>query len=124
MHIGALLILSLWATCAWGQETKTRSVSLSWVAPGDDGTIGTAREYDLRYSTKPIDSRNWHLAISVAGEPIPQPSGVIQSYTLSGLSADTRYYIALRARDEAWNWSPLSNVLYIEPESLGILLIR
>lgn len=32
-----------------------RSVTLAWTAPGDDGKIGTASAYDLRYATAPAD---------------------------------------------------------------------
>ena len=35
------------------------SVSLTWRAPGDDGSIGTATRYDIRYATWPITKSNW-----------------------------------------------------------------
>lgn len=86
------------------------SVNLRWSAPGDDGTSGTASQYDIRYSTSPIDETNWNSAIQVAGEPTPQPAGSQESITISGLKAATVYYFAIKASDERPNWAPLSNI--------------
>ena len=35
------------------------AVKLTWTAPGDDGTVGTATSYDVRYSTGVINAGNW-----------------------------------------------------------------
>ncbi|RED56597.1 fibronectin type III domain-containing protein [Cohnella lupini] len=92
-----------------GTATST-SVPLSWTAPGDDGNTGTAAVYDIRYSTSTITSGNWSSAVQASGEPTPAAAGTSQSFTLTGLSANTTYYVAIRARDEAANESGLSNV--------------
>ena len=48
------------------------SVALSWTAPGDDNTTGTATSYDVRYSTVgPITDGNWASATPATGEPAP-----------------------------------------------------
>lgn len=39
------------------------SVNLSWTAPGDDGNIGTASSYDIRYSTSIINESNWEALL-------------------------------------------------------------
>lgn len=88
----------------------SNSVKVSWTAPGDDGTIGTASQYDLRYSTASITAGNFASAIAVSGEPLPLPAGTTQSMTVTGLAASTTYYFALRTADEASNWSSISNV--------------
>jgi hypothetical protein len=87
------------------------SVTLSWVAPGDDGNVGTAAGYEVRMSTGPINGASWGLANVLTGVPVPQSAGTIQSMVVSGLSTDTTYYFALKARDEADNWSAMSNVV-------------
>jgi hypothetical protein len=87
------------------------SISLSWAAPGDDGTSGTAASYDIRYSTSTITSANWGSATPATGEPTPTASGTTQSYTLSGLTGSRTYYIAIRTSDEVGNVSGLSNVV-------------
>ena len=84
--------------------TTVSSATLTWTAPGDDDTVGTAAEYDLRYSAEPITEENWMLAESVEGEPIPSVAGSKEVY---------HCYIAIKTVDEAGNWSGLSNVLVV-----------
>lgn len=87
------------------------SVTLTWTAPGDDGNIGTATLYDIRYSTSPIDDSNWGQATQVTGEPSPQAAGSAESFDVTGLNPSTVYYFAIKTADEVPNWSPLSNVI-------------
>ena len=87
-----------------------RNVTLIWTAPGDDGTVGTAHGYDIRYSLSPISSGNWGQAHTIAGEPAPQVPGTQQEFTVTQLTPYTRHYFALVAEDEAGNSSGLSNV--------------
>ena len=84
---------------------------LTWTAPGDDGLLGAAAAYDLRYATYPLTAANFATAAPVPGTPAPQPAGAPQSCVLTNLAPDTRYWVALRARDEVPNWSDLSNVV-------------
>lgn len=102
-----LLILLLAPVICHAQAQLT----LSWTAPGDDGTIGTATVYEMRYSTSPITVSNWDQASLVTGLPAPQPAGARQSVTMAGLAEGTTYYFAMRTQDDAGNWSTLSNVL-------------
>lgn len=85
------------------------SVNLSWTAPGDDGSTGTAASYDIRYSTAPITEANWSMADRATGEPIPAVANTGQSDRVNGLSANTTYYFAMKTIDEAGNVSSLSN---------------
>lgn len=86
------------------------SIGLSWTAPGDDGSTGTAATYDLRYSTSAITAANYASALQTSGELTPTAAGTSQSMTVSGLSAATTYYFALKASDEVLNTSAISNV--------------
>ena len=88
----------------------TSSITLTWTAPGDDGNVGTASEYDIRYSTSAITEANWGAATQCSGEPAPQVAGTSESYIVTGLSSGTQYYFAIKTGDEENNWSPLSNV--------------
>lgn len=83
------------------------SVALSWTAPGDDGTIGTATTYDVRYSTSTITAGNWDLADQAATEPSPQSSGSSESFTITGLAQNTTYYFGIKTTDELDNYSDL-----------------
>ncbi|MEZ4651225.1 MAG: fibronectin type III domain-containing protein [Candidatus Eisenbacteria bacterium] len=86
------------------------SIRIAWTAPGDDGDQGQATAYDARYSTAPISESTFGQLPKILGVPFPQPAGSHQTATVSGLAAGTRYYFAIKARDEANNLSPLSNV--------------
>jgi hypothetical protein len=86
-------------------------VVLSWIAPGDDANVGTAAGYDLRVSTEVITEGNWDTAGQVIGEPIPSVAGTAEECTVGGLDSNTVYYFAIKAVDEAGNWSELSNVV-------------
>jgi len=92
-----------------GNATLT-TVLLGWIATGDDSLAGTAAYYDIRYALVPITDANWVAAIQVADEPIPQESGSLESFTVTGLQSNMTYYFAIKAVDEAGNWSALSNI--------------
>ena len=89
----------------------SNSVTLKWTAPGDDGNVGTAAQYDIRYSTSEItDENSWNAAIECEDEPAPQPAGSEETFKVTDLSPFTIYYFALKTADEVPNWSDLSNV--------------
>ncbi len=83
---------------------------LTWTAPGDDGDIGTADHYSIRYSTDFISDNNWSLATIMPNPPMPLLSGQHQEAIVSDLSYGEKYYFAIKAFDEAGNESSLSNV--------------
>lgn len=88
-----------------------RSVTLEWTSPGDDGNLGRASRYDIRYSTSAITDTSWCSAQQVVSEPAPKTSGQPETLVVEGLADDTSYYFALRTADERLNWSGLSNVV-------------
>lgn len=90
-------------------------VLLTWTAPGDDGTSGTASQYDVRYSITDITPLNWSDASQAANEPDPQLAGSPESFIVTSLDPAVRYYFAVKATDEAGNWSRLSNVANATP---------
>ena len=93
---------------ATGTPTPS-SITLTWTAPGNDGSTGIATCYDIRYSTSAINEGNWASATQVTGEPTPRPAGTSQSMVVSGLSPSTTYYFAIKTSDEASNTSAISN---------------
>jgi PKD repeat protein len=86
------------------------SMTLGWFSTGDDGIVGAASLYDVRYSTSPITDANWAAAIRAIGEPAPQPPGSSETFSVAGLQPATRYYFAVKARDNVGNESGLSNI--------------
>jgi len=97
------------------------SLTLYWTAPGDDGLNGRATSYDLRFSLAPITPATFANATRVTGVPAPKPAGSPESFTVTGLTVGMSYHFALKAVDEASNWSSLSNVLFT---TVGILAVR
>ena len=91
-----------------GSEPGT--VNLSWSAPGDDGGVGTASAYIVRYANSIINSETaWGSAMDVSGEPTPSESGSAENMIVSGLNPGATYYFALRSQDEVPNLSGISN---------------
>ncbi len=86
------------------------SITLEWTAPGDDGSVGTASAYDLRYSTDPGPGFDFASATQVSGLDAPSVAGSAEQMTVTGLDQETTYRFALITRDEAGNESPVSNI--------------
>jgi hypothetical protein len=88
-------------------------VILYWTATGDDGEIGRATSYDLRYlpaDQGPIDSEGkWNQAIQISREPVPSYYGQVDSMLVRGLAPGESYYFCIKAIDDAGNSSPISN---------------
>ncbi|UCH83265.1 MAG: hypothetical protein JSW50_12480 [Candidatus Latescibacterota bacterium] len=86
------------------------SYELTWTAPGDDGNVGQASHYDIRYSTYPIDDdEDWQVATPAVDVPAPSPAGHTERVTLTGLGNQDGFFFALRTADEHYNWSGRSN---------------
>jgi len=90
------------------------SIPLQWTATGDDGDVGQAYRYDLRYRTSDVvggdTSSWWSQATTATGLPAPSTSGATDSATVNGLTPATTYYFVLRVYDEVGNVSPFSNL--------------
>lgn len=99
----ALLVALLFVRIPIG-SAATPSVTLDWTAPGDDGNVGTAAVYEMRFSTTPVGADTlawWSAATPVAGLPNPQVAGTKQTVTIStGLLYSTTYYFVMRAIDD------------------------
>jgi hypothetical protein len=83
---------------ACGTAGRT-TMPLTWTAPGNDGAIGEAAGYDIRYSTSAIDESNFAAAAQAANVPVPQAAGGAESFTVTGLATGTTYYFAIKAFD-------------------------
>lgn len=91
---------------SWGPDY----VVLKWTAPGNDGNVGQASTYDVRYtSTGPLTTANFANATSIPMTP-PLPAGSQETLNVTNLTPGTEYWFALRTADAVPNWSPLSDV--------------
>lgn len=94
-----------------GSGPSGGTATLNWTAPGDDGAVGTATSYLVRYSTSAItDETLWNAATATTiNVPAPAVAGTPQMMTVVGLSPGLTYYFAVRARDDGLNLGGLSN---------------
>lgn len=84
-------------------ECTSTSVRLRWTAP--------CAVYDIRYSESPIDDFNWPAATRCSGDMPTSVCGEAeaQTYVAASLNPNTKYYFAVRSRDNDHNWSWVSN---------------
>jgi hypothetical protein len=87
-----------------------RELVLTWTAPGAGGGVGAPKAYEMRWSKAPITAANFAQAKAVPRQPMAMKPGQTQSYVMLGLQPGAKYWFALRARDDAGRWTPISNV--------------
>lgn len=109
LALAAILLFLLLAPAL--ARAQADSLTLTWTAPGDDGSLGAAASYEIRMSTSAITAGNYSSATVLANGPVPQPAGAAQSLIVRGLSRSTDYWFVVRSRDDVGNWSPLSNIV-------------
>jgi len=92
-------------------DSTTTSLKLTWTAPGDDGNVGKATYYEIRYSDDSIPDLTTFESVPLASNiPSPNSVGCAESLIVDNLIPNTKYYFAIRVYDEVSNQSPLSNV--------------
>jgi hypothetical protein len=84
-------------------------IVLRWTAPGDDGTVGTASRYFVRYNQTPLASENWQAALDATGEPEPAPAGTAESMEVAAPLPAGTYHFGIISQDDVGNVSLLSN---------------
>jgi hypothetical protein len=87
------------------------SLWLFWTAPGDDGNVGQASAYDLRAAQDSATVAEWTGATPLSGLQAPAPAGRAESVLVSNVPENDTLWFAIKTRDEAGNWSPISNIL-------------
>ena len=95
-------------------EVDSTWVRLQWTAPGDDGSLGTATQYLVRYregGTIANESMWASASVAPGSPPLPAVAGTTQEFIVAGLSPSTTYGFAVRALDDAGLMGGLSNLL-------------
>jgi hypothetical protein len=85
-------------------------VDLRWTATGDDGNVGTATSYILKFSQSEITSSNWDSCAAMGVGFAPHVAGTVEDALLQMPDPGATYFFAIRAQDEAGNLGPMSNV--------------
>ncbi|MCB9757972.1 MAG: fibronectin type III domain-containing protein [Candidatus Omnitrophica bacterium] len=97
------------------------SISLKWTATGDDGRIGKATSYDIRYSLDPIQTEaEFDAATPILNPPAPVVSGEVQTLHFNWPAFNVNYYFAMRVLDNMQNASTLSNVVQTQVKAQEI----
>ena len=91
-----------------GYYTAHNRIKVEWTATGNDGDIGTADHYEIRYATSEITEENWSSASLADNPPSPSESGTSESLFIVNLEEATIYYFAIKAFDAAGNISEIS----------------
>jgi len=107
-------IFILPVACLQGDEV---SIGITWTAPGDDGNVGIANIYSIRYAPDSLtlinDWDNCPGCIIVSDPPVPDTAGTCQELTITNLQPNEQIYIAIKTADEIGNWSEISNILSV-----------
>ena len=83
---------------------------LQWTAPGDDGNTGAAAVYELMVDTEAITTDTWDRVAAEVLHQSPLAAGSAESTEQTLEEPGVEYFFALRAKDEAGNLGPLSNL--------------
>ncbi len=87
------------------------SVTLRFVAPGDDGLIGSVAGYEIRYvANGDLTEDTFEQGLPIATNVVPVAPGGLQVVELAGLLPETDYSIGIRAFDDCRNTSALAIV--------------
>jgi hypothetical protein len=85
-------------------------VNLTWTAVGDDGYVGTASSYIVKYSDSPITNQNeFDNASSYVQNWTPLSAGSTESKVLTGLTPGDELYFCIEAADECGKQGEVSN---------------
>ncbi len=85
------------------------SVDLTWTHVGDDEMFGRAGKYDLRWSYDVITDENFAAATKTSSQPGVGVAGTEAHFTATKLPDEVLLHFAIRAVDDAGNWSWTSN---------------
>lgn len=89
------------------------SLTVDWSPTGDDGPLGEASGYEVRYATAPFDAAGWAQATAAAGEIVPAHDPARLQTTITDLVEGQLYHLAVRAVDDQGNLSALAPLLAV-----------
>ena len=99
------------ADLAAGQGSLGGRAALAWTAPGNDGIVGAASHYEIRYAS--YSSFDWGgfsgASLWKSSRPVSGAYGSPEAEEVSGLFGGVTYYFRLKAYDFNGNAGALSN---------------
>lgn len=112
--VAALAITGIFVGCeSLESDPVNADITFTWTATGDDGTMGTATFYEVRFSTSGDSLLNqWTTCAAVSSVPTPQPAGSPEEFTSTVvMETGVEYFFAVKVYDEVGNVSPISNIV-------------
>jgi len=107
-------------TLRWRSED---ALAVAWSATGDDAGYGEAASYEGRHADAPVDAASWDAA-TVGPPPVFDQELELWTCQLAGLGDYQTVHVAVRAADDAGNWSDLSNGVMSEPPAGHVWHVR
>jgi hypothetical protein len=98
----------------------TNVVTLRWTTPGDNGSLGVATAYRIRWSPAIITQDNFTDAFAIPDPPLPGTPGTIQTFAVPNMDITQVIHFAMSTLDEAGNVSPVSNDAVWAPGNLPV----
>lgn len=95
------------------------TVRLTWLATGDNGVVGTAARYELRYSAGPMDAQSFALSSEVPTAAPRAPGQAEEVIHALPPSQAATWYFGLRAFDGANNGSTVAFISIAVPGPCG-----
>lgn len=95
------------------------TVQLTWSAVGADGYVEPAAAYDMRVAQYNFTMASWNSLTRVTAAPTPGQPGTQESFSVTGLSPNTTYYIAVRGVDGFSTMSAAYNIVTATTASAG-----
>jgi hypothetical protein len=90
-------------------QLDTAGGAFRFIAPGDDGQIGTVTSYEVRIrAADEMTPDNFDTSMPTGITIAPAPAGSPQTFTVSGLLPETDYWVGVRAYDDCHNASTLA----------------
>jgi len=102
-------------------DVTANQVVATFVAPGNDGDVGTVTGYEIRYRAgEPIAEADFDDPSLNEGPAVePAEAGALQEVSFGNLAPNTHYYFAVRAFDACLNYGPIATLEAVTPRAEG-----
>ncbi len=99
----------------------SHDATVAFTAPGDDGTTGAAKQYEIRMLVgAELTPETFASSTLVTTAITPATAGTQQTFQLTGLLPETSYSVAIRALDDCHNASSVTVLSFVTgPREVG-----